>query len=91
MVKPEGCLQRPGLTRACTLQQLQVADYKIAMEDGTVVDDSSESGKPAEFVVGSSRVVAGFHQVDRRRWWTAAEAVGGRCQQLEHATDDYVV
>lgn len=37
-------------------------DYVVYTEDGTEVDSSKESGQQACFILGSSRLVAGFHQ-----------------------------
>lgn len=37
------------------------ADYTVRLEDGTVVDSSAQGGRPAEFILGSSKVVPGFH------------------------------
>lgn len=38
------------------------AEYTVSTEDGNVVDSSREAGAQACFILGSSHVVAGFHQ-----------------------------
>jgi hypothetical protein len=37
-------------------------EYVVYSEDGTEVDSSKESGQQACFILGSNRLVAGFHQ-----------------------------
>lgn len=37
-------------------------DYVLSLEDGTVVDDSNEHGRPLEFVLGSGRVIPGLEE-----------------------------